>query len=181
MTRKTITHSLIFVSYTFATLLPATAQECSNEDFQGRYSFEALIFNLAAGNLPESAAGTLVADGSGLVLEWKDTFVRATPDGMSTTTFPRDVVAAAAAAGNNVTYEVTADCTTTIRADIGVVVIELNGGLAHGGRELLAHQIAPAGFVGPGIFKSVEPSAADALPQLKALIDRVAVRLGLRP
>lgn len=142
----------------------------------------ASIWNVSGGAMtPESAAGSLVADGMGTITEWKDTRVHVAADGESTVVQPRDLVAFAASSGNAVTYEVAADCRTTIRADLGVAVIELKGALVSGGRELMATRTSPPGFVAPGVFKSVDPPASGELGAISALLERMAVRMGLRP
>lgn len=111
----------------------------------------------------------------------KDTDVRVPESGVSQSVQERDVVAFAAANGGSVTYGVTPDCRMTLRADLIVALIEIHGVLMHGGQEFRGVQTSPEGFMGGGVFKSIDPPAADLLSDLKSLLDRIAVRNGLRP
>ena len=162
----------------------SAAAECSNADFAGRYGFmvQGQILQDGPRDIrPEWIAGTVRSDGAGVITEWKDTDVRAPESGVSQSVQERDVVAFAAANGGSVTYEVAPDCRMTLRADLVVALIEVQGVLMHGGQELRGVQTSPEGFMGGGVFKSIDPPAAGRLSDLKDLLDRVAARNGLRP
>lgn len=182
---KTIRMKPLILS-TILSLLAAgsAAAECSNADFAGRYSFmvQGQILQDGPKDIrPEWIAGTVYSDGAGVITEWKDTDVRVPESGVSQSVQERDVVAFAAANGGSVTYEVTPDCRMTLRANLVVAVIEVRGGLMQGGQEFHGVQTSPEGFMGGGVFKSIDPPAAGLLSELKSLLDRVAVRNGLRP
>jgi hypothetical protein len=163
-------------------------EECSNADFKGRYSFQAESVSLQSAadeKYPLRFAGTVYADGAGSFTEWMDTAVVGRPGQESNIVNRRNLIAAAAAAGGKLTYEVTSDCRITIRGKlavaIGTVDLELTGGLAHGGREARLVQTLPNTLVGSSVFKSMEPPAHPELKAIKELLDRVARRNGLRP
>lgn len=178
------TRNLILATILALGTTGSAAAECSNADFAGRYGFMAQGQILQDGPRdirPYWLAGTVHSDGSGVITEWKDTYVRAPESGVSQPVEDRDVIAFAAANGGSVTYEVTADCRITIQADLVVALIEIRGALMHGGQEVHGVQTSPEGFMAGGVFKSIDPPAASRLSDLKELLDRVAVRNGLRP
>lgn len=184
MISKTTTRALLCISCFFAAAPPANAQECSNAMFKGRYAVLAESEPVMGEPTAEdqwAIAGTLVADGDGLITEWKETAVRQNSDGNGTTVEERDIVAGVVAAGNRTTYAVSSDCRMRIRADFGPVAVEVNGALASGGKEVLATQTSPNGYLGNAVLKSLDPPGSDVLGSIKQTLDRVAVRMGLRP
>jgi len=178
------TKSLILLTILLLVAAGSAAAECSNADFAGRYGFMAQGQILQDGPRDvrtEWIAGTVYSDGAGVITEWKDTDVRVPESGVSQSVQERDVVAFAKANGGSVTYGVTADCRMTIRADLVVALIEVQGVLMHSGREFRGVQTSPEGFMGGGVFKSMDPPAADLLSDLRRLLNRLAVWNGLRP
>ena len=98
---------------------PAAAQECSNADFKGRYAVQSSS-SIIGGTQGNTAAGTLCADGAGMITEWKDTFVFSliNPEGGEDKLIrERDHVGTAL---GPVTYDVGSDCRITIRFTSGV-------------------------------------------------------------
>lgn len=169
---------------------PALGQECSNADFKGRYGVQASVALVGAATEAKDnwVAGVAVADGAGVITEWKDTFVVVPPGGAERLVIERDAVAAAAEAGERVTYSVSPDCRIAIRAPLGDFVIETRGVLVNGGREVLDVQTEPPNSMGGGHWiamgeagKEDFASIQEQLNAMKALLDRIAVRNGLRP
>ena len=140
---------------------PLSAQECSNEDFSGRYAVQQHN-TILGGTQGNWVAGTLVADGEGLITEWQDTFVLSivTPDDMEQKILlERDIVGDAI---GPVTYEVTSDCRITIQLltstrPPGDQEIEMRGALAYGGSEVLATLVLPTAAKEGIVMKSVKP------------------------
>ena len=143
-------------------LLTATlhAKECSNADFDGRYAVQ--THNSVIGGPQDNwIAGTLVADGDGLITEWTDTaiFSRVLPDGTEEKVIvERDHVATSTVP---VSYEVTPDCRIMIRHDTTMrppddQEIEYHGALANGGREVLATLVLPRIAKAGVIMKSIK-------------------------
>jgi hypothetical protein len=165
---------------TILSLLPAgaAAANCSNADFFGRYGFmvQGQILQDGPRDIrPEWIAGTVYADGYGVITEWLDTDVRAPDSGGSQQVQQRDVVAFATANGGSITYEVSPDCRMVLRADLVVALIEVHGVLMQGGQEFRGVQTSPEGFMGGGVFKSMDPPGA----VLETKIDRLLNRFGL--
>ena len=80
------------------TATSASGQECSNSDFKGRYGVQAQVSIVPAGveGKHNWVAGTLVADGAGVITEWKETFTVVPPNSDERLVLERDAVAAAA-------------------------------------------------------------------------------------
>lgn len=176
---------------------PSDGDGCSTEDFQGRYAVQALIFNTSvAPPRPETAGGSLYADGEGRITEWTDILTIGSSDGTGTRNVPRDLVAEATAANSELRYEVNADCRMQLGGDLmtpfGVVPLSLNGALVDGGRSVLLTQVSDvrvsvAEFRATGGDEDDEEivdriSGLEAqIGDLKDLLDRVAIRNGLVP
>lgn len=178
MTRSALSFAIIVISAGSI----ASAQECSNADFQGRYAFFGEN-SILGGHVGNFAAGTVYADGSGQITEWKDTFVFVHPGTGEKVVLPRDNVASAE---GPVTYEVLPDCRIAIRWVSTLRppqdnVVEFHGGLAAGGREVFGTLVGLQELTSGAQFKSMEPEAGPALTAIKDLLNRVAVRTGLRP
>lgn len=163
MTNLTVRHriALAGTAVLVCFVLPAAAQECSNADFKGRYAAQTSNA-IVGGTQGNWAAGTLCADGSGMITEWKDTFVFGlinSEGGEEKVVRERDHVGTAL---GPVTYEVGPDCRITIRYTSGVRPpadreIELKGGLALGGKEVLATVVLPMTGKGGLVMKSITP------------------------
>ena len=103
---------------------------------------------------------------------------------------PNDLVAAAAAVGSEMAYKVEADCRMSISGTVanptGSIDLNLLGGLADGGSEALLQSGSPV-FIGAWTAKRADSSAAAAeagsmqADAIKALLDRMAVRLSVLP
>lgn len=129
------------------------------------------------------AAGTLYADGNGLITEWNKVNVFVHPVSGEKVSIPEDVVEVAE---GPVTYEVLPDCRITIQyvsseRPAGDQDVVLQGGLALGGQEVLAASVLPKAATGGYLFKSTDPPARGMLNAIKALLNRLAVRNGIVP
>ena len=161
------------------------AEECSNADFYGRYATQSAN-TLVGGPTGNWAAGSLYADGEGLITEWSDTFVLSVPDqqgGERKVVQDRDVVGTAA---GPVVYEVTPDCRITIKLTSlsrppNDQAVEIRGGLANGGKEVLAVVVLPQPAKAGMIIRAFESESTGPLARLEALLARVAARLSIRP
>ena len=159
----------------------AAGEECSNADFSGRYAIATENYDFS-GRRAGANIGTLSVDGAGTIGEWKQTSVVFAADGGEPLVVQNDFGALIASVGNKMVYEVGADCQVMLGGDFGAFELQGVGVLANGGKVLSFHQTtSPNGLLASGVFRSVEPGAADELAELKRLLDRVAVRNGLRP
>lgn len=162
-------------------LAPAFGQECTNADFSGRYAISTenrdAEENRVGGNV-----GTLFADGQGTITEWTQTSA-----GFSTQTGERIVVtndfaALIAVAGNVITYAVGADCRIVVSGDFGAFQLEGVAAIAHHGKVIPFQMTSsPDGTLASGVFRSLEPIASEEISAVKQLLDRIAIRNGLRP
>ena len=172
------------------------AGACSNATFQGLYGLSVegvILLPDAPGPIPFNVAGLMQADGMGTMSVFRQT----TNAGGSV--FPLDW---AAAAQSGIAYSVNPDCTATIEffvpGDLGIPIVPPTGTdfkaamvFVNGGREAFGIQASP-----PNAILTVKLTRTDALDaQLqsdvaalkadaaatKALLERVAVRLGLVP
>jgi len=178
--RLTRSVSILAVTLILA-VAPALAQDCTNAHMKGRYAMSLQIHDFD-GNRTGSAVGTINADGAGTMTEWMQTRISLQGVGNELVVQQLDFAALVGQAGNVIEYEVAADCQGTIVGDLGQFALEGVVSLANGGKEAFFQQTAtPDGNLASGVLRSMEPSTADDLADIKALLDRVAVRNGLRP
>ncbi len=165
------------------------AEVCELSDIEGRYAVYSQLWDLRASPpSPATISGTFYANGTGAITEWRDVLTTSVLAEQRSRTVPRDVIAAASAAGFPVLYEVDSDCRFRIQTQVltprqGVQPVRLEGAIASGGRELFITQV-DSFFVSTAVAKSVEDPAARGAARaadIKELLDRVAVRNGLRP
>lgn len=161
---------------------PGVASECSNADFSGRYAVQ-VETSLIGGHVGNWGAGTLYADGKGVITEWKMTDVFVSPATGEKVVRSGDRVAEA---HGLVTYEVEPDCRITIRF-VGANRppddrdVELRGGLANGGKEVLATIVAPKPPTGGYVMKSIDSSEKEVFAEIRHLLRQLAIRNGLIP
>lgn len=164
---------------------------CSDADFVGRYAFQGSGFVMTADPpAPTSVAGALVADGAGRIVWWKDWLTLPGAQGPVKRVIPNDLVAAAAAADSALVYTVEADCRMSISGTVagpnGPLDLNLLGGLADGGAEAFLQSGSPV-FIGAWTAKRASSSTAagennsEKADAIKALLDRMAVRLSVLP
>jgi len=182
MQRRRIGHfGIMITSVWMLTVGTASGQECSNADFSGRYAVSTQNYN-ASGIQVGANLGTLHVDGAGTILEWKQTTIDFAADGGEPTVRETDFGALIASSGNTMLYTVGADCRVTMSGDFGGFVLGGVATLGDGGKEVVFQQTtSPNGVRAHGTFRSVEPSASDELAEIKALLDRIAIRNGLLP
>lgn len=131
---------------------------CSDRDFRGLYAY--VLSGTDLRNSPTtafSASGVLRANGRVKVTLWNDSFAVQSPGAPFKTVVPEvDFVAAAAAAGSEIVYAVTADCRLeivfTAMTPVGPVDFHLRGALVGRGREVLLQTGAPY-IIGTGHAK----------------------------
>ncbi len=160
------------------------AHSCSNADFVGKYAFQSSGFDMRQSPpLPTTAAGSFEADGMGGFLAWNDWLTLAGAAGPVKRVIPNDLVAAAAAAGSRLEYEVLPNCQmrifgTVLNAAGQPIELELLGGLSGAGRKAMLQAGSPV-FIGAWTAESAEPNRFVA--RVQSLLNRVATRLSVRP
>lgn len=174
---------------------PVSDAGCQTSDFSGQYAIQVLAFDIASTPAaPRSVAGSITADGEGKIVAEMDWMHRVGPDSPPKLVITNDLVAFAEAAGSEMTYSVEPDCRMTMMADVqtpgGMMPLLFQGALANGGREALL-QAGSESLI--GTFTAKRTDAFDAkqderieaiseqIETIKALLDRMAFRLGIVP
>lgn len=127
----------------------ASGEPCRVKDFRGSYAFQGVgtdIRNPAA-PVPMALSGVLRADGRGGFVYWHNVVSFIPPGGGPKTVIRSDLVDDANKAGSSLRYEVRSDCRMrifgTLQTPFGPSPLEIEGGLARGGRKALLQMGAP--------------------------------------
>jgi hypothetical protein len=168
-------------------------QDCSNAMIEGRYGYRFFGYDLldAEGNpgaFPLSGVGILVADGEGRFTQAQDIVNengvvqdrRFTAGGITVTTTEGEQSIPTPPA--DVLYDVQADCRGSARVSVGgELLYELPFVVVNAGNQIWFMQRIPLAEISVGEIMRIEPVPSGETVATKALLHRIALRLGLVP
>jgi hypothetical protein len=168
-------------------------QDCSDAMIEGRYGYRFFGYDLVdaegkPGAFPLSGVGILVADGEGRFTRAQDIVNQNgvlqdrhfTAGGITVTTAEGQQSVPTPPA--DVLYNVQPDCQGSAQLFIGgELLYDLPFVVVDGGNQVWFMQKTPLAEISVGEIRRIEPVASSEIAGIKALIQRIASRLGLVP